>query len=192
MGPKGNASSDNQRALFWVIIIFSAVILIGYFLFSRGGGAPRGSSLIPAGERTEAASWEVESIGAGSPAGSASLRGKVVILHFWASWCPPCRSEFPEFVKWTENNRGDAGLAVIPVSLDRGKEAGKAFFKKHTESMDCYYDSGKVAGDFGIQGIPATIILDREGRVAFSTEGAAEWTDRAIGGIIEDLVREGN
>jgi len=189
MGWKGKARSNNQMVLFWFVIIFSAILLAGYFLFSGSERSKQDTALFAPQEREQVPRWEVESLAEGPAADSPSLRGKIVVLHFWASWCPPCRKEFPHFIKWAEKN-GGGEIAVIPVSLDQNKEEGKAFFEKYSRELPGYFDAGKTAERFRVNGIPATFVLDRKGRIAFSREGALEWTGSVIGKVVDGLSKE--
>ena len=98
----------------------------------------------------------------------SSLRGKYVLIDFWASWCGPCRMENPNVVK-LYNKYKDKGFAIYGVSLDKDKAAWLAAIKKDnltwTHGSDLKFWNSAVAQTYGVNAIPATFLLDKEGKV---------------------------
>jgi thiol-disulfide isomerase/thioredoxin len=99
----------------------------------------------------------------------SDLRGKVVLLDFWASWCGPCRKENPNVVKLYEQYEKD-GFTVMSVSLDRDKNAWIAAIEKDNlkwpnHVSDLQQWSSKVGQQYQVKGIPFTVLLDREGKI---------------------------
>lgn len=94
-----------------------------------------------------------------------SLRGKVVIVDFWASWCGPCHQSFP----WLESLRvryAAQGLQVIAVDVDKNSDDADEFLAKHKVGFGIAYDpAGKAAEAFGVEGMPSTFLIGRDGRV---------------------------
>ena len=97
---------------------------------------------------------------------SAETKGKVVILDFWATWCPPCRMEIPHFQELHEEYAGK-GLVVLGVSLDQGGlSAVRPFVEQNGVTYPVLIGDRNVANAYGgIRGIPTTFILDRNGRI---------------------------
>lgn len=95
----------------------------------------------------------------------ADYSGKVVILDFFADWCPPCRQEIPDFIE-IEKEYGDQGFAMIGVALvDRG--AAKSFSDKMGINYPILIDDGNVSAAYGpIRSIPTTFVIDKEGKIA--------------------------
>jgi thiol-disulfide isomerase/thioredoxin len=94
----------------------------------------------------------------------AGLKGKVVIVDFWATWCPPCRQEIPGFVE-LQKTYGDKGLVVVGLSLDDSAEPVKEFYAKNKMNYPVFIvgeDTTKAWGN--IEAIPATFILDKAGQ----------------------------
>lgn len=112
-----------------------------------------------------APAWELKDVD-GKPVKSADFKGKVVVLDFWATWCPPCRAEIPSFVA-LQKQYGQDGLQVVGVSLDeKGPAVVKPFMKKMGINYPVVMGTPAVTDAYGgIEGIPTTFIIDREGRI---------------------------
>ncbi len=105
----------------------------------------------------------------------SSFRGKVVLIDFWASWCPPCRQSIPGVVK-LYNKYKSQGFEVVAVSIDSKKsswvKAMKYFKMPYVSLLDDRGWGAKSIADYGIEGIPATFLLDKKGNVvAVDAEG---------------------
>jgi len=104
----------------------------------------------------------------GAPVSLSSLRGKYVLIDFWASWCGPCRQENPNVVR-VYNKFKDKGFTIYSVSLDKDKMPWLKAIEKDsltwTHVSDLKYWQSVAAQTYGVNGIPATFLLDKEGRV---------------------------
>jgi len=92
------------------------------------------------------------------------LKGKVVIVDFWATWCPPCRQEIPGFVE-LQKTYGDKGLVVVGLSLDDETEAVSEFYKAQKLNYPVFVVGQDTTTAWGnIEAIPTTFILDKAGK----------------------------
>ncbi len=96
----------------------------------------------------------------------SDFKGRVIILNFWATWCPPCRKEIPDFIELYEKYK-DEGLLIIGVSLDRGdSRTVKQFSKNYKINYPIVLGNVNVTQDYGgIRGIPTTFVIDRKGNI---------------------------
>ena len=108
----------------------------------------------------------------------SDLRGRVVLLSFWATWCAPCIAELPTLIA-VRSSLGEDAISILAVSEDRGgKDEVEKFASHHPElaSILTALDSGRrVAKALGIGAIPTTILIDRQGREVGRLIGGADW-----------------
>ena len=110
--------------------------------------------------------------GTGEPFRLSEHRGEVVVLNLWATWCPPCRHEIPDFIELQEA-LGDRGLTVVGVSLDEaGWEAVRPFADEMAITYPLVVDDGTVDRLYGpTVSLPTTFVIDRDGNVAHYLPG---------------------
>lgn len=110
----------------------------------------------------------------------AELKGKVVFLNIWATWCPPCREEMPSMVKFYEMFRGK-GLEIVAVSEDQDLEALRKFVKTYGVTFPVAQDQGRrVYGLYKATGVPETHLIDKAGVIRATQLGPFDWTHPAV------------
>ncbi len=131
------------------------------------------------------------------------LKGKVTVLHFWGTWCPPCRLEFPEFVELANKFADQPQALIVSVACSGGPEYDLEELKSETESylsgvspgMQTYSDpAGMTRGGLamilsgGTFGYPTTVLVDRDGNIADVMQGYREGAMRKLERQIESLL----
>ena len=121
--------------------------------------------LQPQNERKVAPQFTLKD-SSGRTAQLSKYRGKVVLLDFWATWCTGCKQEIPWFSEF-QQKYAKRGLAVVGVSLDEdGWKAVKPFLAQHRIPYRMLLGDQSTAQSYGIQGLPDTFLIDRQGRLA--------------------------
>jgi peroxiredoxin len=128
----------------------------------------------------------------GSSLALADLRGWVVLLNFWATWCVPCREEMPAMERLYQRFK-DRGFIVLVISVDAPGSSRVVSFAKE---LGLTYPIGldpkmALARRYGVRGLPASFLLDRTGAVVGRALGAREWDSPAAHGAVEWLLARG-
>lgn len=149
-----------QRSIPRILSTLTAAVLLAVFTVPT-----RASDSKPIAGVT-APAWSLKDVD-GKTVSSADFKGKVVLLDFWATWCPPCKAEIPSFVE-LQKTYGDKGLVVVGVSLDEeGARVLKPFMKQFGINYPVVLGDLKTAQAFGgVRSIPTTFIISRDGRIA--------------------------
>jgi len=126
----------------------------------------------------------------GDPVKLSGLRGKVVLLNFWATWCVPCRTEMPTIEKLHGDYHAQ-GLEVVAVNLDVLSTTGVETFVKEVGlsfqvALDPSWSTTRV---FGVRGLPTTYLIDRTGHVVVREVGERDWADQVSRTAVERLLR---
>lgn len=115
----------------------------------------------------------------------ASLRGKPVVLNFWASWCDPCRAEAPEFAR-TAKQYGTS-VRFLGMAILDGRDAALAYMAKYHVPYPSVRDArGEVSKNYGVTGVPETVFIDARGVIAGHYIGA--FKNGQLGPVVADLM----
>jgi cytochrome c biogenesis protein CcmG, thiol:disulfide interchange protein DsbE len=155
------------------------LLLLGAMLLVRGSGSPTEIGKV-------APDFSLTTLD-GEPMSLAELRGRPVIVNFWASWCVPCLEEFPLLAEAHERH-ADEGLAVVGVVYQDTSLAARTFLERQGAAWPSAADpDGRAAEAYGILAPPETFLIDRDGRIAARALGqfSAAWLDEKVAAIME-------
>ena len=128
--------------------------------------------------------------GTGENVSLDDLKGKVVFLNFWATWCPPCRDEMPSMESLYRRFK-DKGLEILAVNLREEEALVTAFMRDYNLSFPALLDSnGRTGSAYGIQVIPTSFIIDREGNIILRLIGSIDWNTPEIQRAMEMLLNQ--
>jgi thiol-disulfide isomerase/thioredoxin len=122
----------------------------------------------------------------------SEFKGKVVMLNFWATWCPPCRREIPSMEAVYQQLK-NSDFVVLAVNEWEPVDMVLAYLGQLEvmPSFPILFDStGKVAEQYKVKGVPTTVILDRQGRVAYRAVGGRDYEHPEVVGLIQALLKK--
>lgn len=124
----------------------------------------------------------------GEARAKAHYQGKVVLLNFWASWCPPCREEFPSLER-LQQALGGKDFTVLAVSVMDSDSGIARFLGSRKPPFDVLLDGeGKTARDYRAMGVPVTYLLNREGRMVAGKTGPQAWDSPEMQQLIRQVM----
>jgi peroxiredoxin len=124
----------------------------------------------------------------GKPLSLSSLKGKVVLVNFWATWCPPCKAEMPSMNRLYNEIRS-RGFEIVAISTDNSISPVKDFLAKNRIDFPVLFDETKsVTRQYHVFSMPTTFLIDRGGMIVEKFYGEEDWTDPVIRKKIERLL----
>jgi len=127
---------------------------------------------------------------AGEPTTLAASDGRVRLVNFWATWCAPCRKEMPS-LDALQRDKGGPEFEVLTIATGRNSPEGIAAFREEagiTELANALDPKGRLAAAMGIAGLPATVLLDRDGFEVARMLGDADWNGPDARALIAALI----
>ncbi|MCH6546570.1 MAG: TlpA family protein disulfide reductase [Deltaproteobacteria bacterium] len=138
------------------------------------GPAPRFSSMTPGGEKM----------------GIDDFKGKLVVLNFWATWCPPCRLEMPSMERLYQEFKGE-GLEVVAINFMEREKPITSFLKENGFTFTVLLDKkGEIARNYGVHGLPVTFLIARNGNLLARSMGYKDWYKPEIRQLISTLLKD--
>jgi thiol-disulfide isomerase/thioredoxin len=173
-----------RLALYLLVSIAAFLVIAGC---STKKDTPQGEATIK--EKKPAPEVNVTSL-KNVPLKLSDLKGKVVLLNFWATWCPPCREEIPSMMKLNSAMAGKP-FQMVAVSIDEGGvPAIEAFFKESGFNLPTYTDpDGKAVKTYGVTGVPETFIIDKNGILMKKVIGPMAWDSPDAIAFLEGLMK---
>ena len=130
--------------------------------------------------------------GEGKPLKLSDWKGRVVLVNLWATWCAPCRKEMPDLAQ-LQKELGSDQFEVVAISVDRkGAEASSAFLKETgADNLKLYVEpTTKIVGELQSAGLPATLLIDRQGREIGRLLGPAVWSGPEAVALVKAALAE--
>jgi thiol-disulfide isomerase/thioredoxin len=118
----------------------------------------------------------------GAPWSSAAARGRVLLLHFWAGWCEPCRAEMPALDAWARQH-APRGVQVMAINYREGEAVIRRFLDQNPSSLGLPIlrdADGGAARAWDVRVFPTTVVIARDGRPAFSLIGEVDWAGESL------------
>lgn len=196
MSTRAESPDRGSMVAFWGVIGAAALLLIVYAalpkrsagVFPGSSSGPRGTLISPE-KRKPIPNFQVRRYAEEGALSAGDLAGRVAVLHIWATWCPPCRAEFPDFARYA-SGPGD-GVEVIALSVDSNPAEIGPFARGIKEMPPVYLDpQGTLLAELGTTGIPETILVDAQGRIAYRASGVQDWGEGGVPRLVEQLLKE--
>jgi len=119
----------------------------------------------------------------------SSYNGQVVVLNFWATWCPPCRDEMPSMETLYQRYKNQ-GLEMLAVNLRENKNTVQQFIQRYNYTFPIPLDlDGRVGSRYGITSIPTTYIIDKEGKIIGRIIGSIHWDTPQVFALFDALLK---
>ncbi|MCC6547332.1 TlpA family protein disulfide reductase [Candidatus Sumerlaeota bacterium] len=154
--------AESRKPYYIIAACFAVLLIIGGIFASTilsGGLTASNVSLTGSGKFSGVTAY-------GEEVSTANYPGKVIVVDFWATWCPPCVASLPEMNSLQEQYREQ--VQFVGVSLDRSAGDLKRFLDKHGASYPSIFDgNGKIANEYGIRAIPTVAIIDTNGSLRY-------------------------
>ena len=183
------AAKSSASDLLWIVVIALGVLWMGYVIL-RG---PARVSLPPAnvtrrGDYGMAEyAWKLRDL-KGNLVDFEQYRGRPVFLNIWATWCPPCVSEMPSINSLAANTRLK-DVAFLCVSVEDDLEVVSRFANSRGLKVPIFLGGAEAPTPFRTEGIPATFLINREGKIVSKYIGSAEWNEERVISAIESLAK---
>jgi thiol-disulfide isomerase/thioredoxin len=132
--------------------------------------------------------WPLVSLVDGKEVNLSSLKGKVLFINLWATWCGPCVQEMPSIDRLYQDFANRDDVAFLLISLDRSPDAAKRFVASKSLKAPVYYPKANPPASFRADGIPVTIIVRKNGTQEERHEGFKDWS--ASGRLLDELAKE--
>ena len=120
----------------------------------------------------------------------SDLKGKVVFINFWATWCPPCIAEMPSINKLQEKFKDNEDFIILMVDADNQPDKSIKFMAKRNYNLKVFTPASQIPTELLNNALPTTVILNKKGETVFKHEGGADYTNQEFIKFLETLLKE--
>ena len=126
--------------------------------------------------------------GNGNIVNLSELKGKVVFINFWATWCPPCRAEMPSVNELYKKYASNASVVFITVDADNNYPKAKKFLDRRKYKLPLYTVASEMPSELFSGKLPTTVVIDKQGKLVFRHEGMADYADQGFANFLNALL----
>ena len=120
---------------------------------------------------------------------ASALKNKVVFINFWASWCPPCRAEFPSVQKLYEKYKSNPEIVFLTVNMDDNTQLGKNYLQEKGFTVPFLVPAGTIPTALYEGSLPTTVVLDKKGEIRLHHTGVADYSKNSFYEQIDELLK---
>lgn len=120
----------------------------------------------------------------------SDLQNKVVFINFWASWCPPCRAEFPSVQELYARYNNNPDIVFLTINLDDNPELGKSYLKEKGFTVPFWVPAGNIPDTIYNGSLPTTVVLDKNGEIRLHHKGLADYSKDSFYKQIDELLKQ--
>jgi len=124
----------------------------------------------------------------GKTATTADLKGKVVFINFWASWCPPCRAEMPSLENLYRKFKDDNRIVFLFMNEDNDTGKAIAYLEKNDFSIPLFYSKENISNEIFSGTLPTTLVLDKDGKIVLKHQGMAQYDSESFANQLMQLL----
>ena len=169
------------------LIILTALVVVAFLLFTFLKGKPKHE--IATGR--QAPDLELRDEISGRKLTSADFKNKVLLVNFWATWCPPCKEEMPSIESLFRDLAANDRFQMITILYNDTYQDGTVYMKQNGYTFPVYSDNNSItARNFGVTGVPETYVIDKKGILKKRVIGPAEWNSPEAKNFINSLLNE--
>jgi len=126
----------------------------------------------------------------GNPVHVRDLKGKVVFINFWATWCPPCKAEMPSIQKLYDKFKDSGKIEFLLVEIDNNIRGANDFLKGENLDLPIVYPYSDIPKDWLSDAIPTTVILDKEGKLIAREQGMRDYSASSVVDFMQNLINQ--
>jgi peroxiredoxin len=180
----------NKKLFVLILLLVVAAVVMGLLLKKGGGKKTEIAENAPSSSAAVAPAFELKDL-SGKVWRLADLKGKLVLVTFWATWCPSCKEENPSIQKFLEAQKENKDIVYLSVLVQDKPEVAVEYMKANGFTFPVLIDDGNASMQYGITGVPETFIIDRKGNLKDRVIGPLQWDSQQVKTYIARLVSEG-